>query len=93
MPPWKIISESVKSSIMPIKMIIIGQQKPTASIVVTPNKETSDARIQYDLEPTPILGKTVTGKVESDFSPSDSSRQYFEYKKRSRSTGEICHKA
>ena len=79
------LTESVKSSIIANKNDLITNEKPTASIVVTP-KDTSDARIQYDLEPTPILGKTVTGKVESDFSPSDSSRQYFEYKKRGNST-------
>ena len=81
MPPWKDnLTESVKSSIIANKNDLITNEKPTASIVLTP-EDTSDARIQYDSEPTPILGKTVTGKVESDFSPSESSRQYFEYKK------------
>ena len=79
------LTESVKSSIITNRNDLITNEKPTASIVLTP-EDTSDARIQYDLEPTPILGKTVTGKVESDFSPSDSSRQYFEYKKRRNST-------
>ena len=79
------LTESVKSSIIANRNDPITNEKPTASIVVTP-KDTSDARIQYDLEPTPILGKTVTGKVESDFSPSETSRQYFEYKKRRNST-------
>ena len=79
------LTESVKSSIIANRNDLITNEKPTASIVVTP-EDTSEARIQYDLEPTPILGKTVTGKVESDFSPSESSRQYFEYKKRRNST-------
>jgi len=79
------LTESVKSSIITNRNDLINNEKPTASIVVTP-EDTSEARIQYDLEPTPILGKTVTGKVESDFSPSESSRQYFEYKKRRNST-------
>ena len=79
------LTESVKSSIIANRNDLITNEKPAASIVLTP-EDTSEARIQYDLEPTPILGKTVTGKVESDFSPSESSRQYFEYKKRRNST-------
>ena len=79
------LTESVKSSIIANRNDLITNEKPAASIVLTP-EDTSDARIQYDLEPTPILGKTVTGKVESGFSPSESSRKYFEYKKRRNAT-------
>ena len=77
--------ESVKSSIITNKNDLITNEKPTESIVVIP-EDTSDARIQYYSELNPILGKTVTGKVESDFSPSESFRKYFEYKKRRNST-------
>ena len=75
------LTESFKDSIFANKNDLITSNKPTASIVVTP-KDTSNARSQFDSQTTPILGKTVTGKVESDFSPSESSMQYFEYKKR-----------
>ena len=43
-------------------------------------------------EPASPLGKTVTGKVESGFSPSSFEQDYFEYKKRKNSTIESALK-
>ena len=78
-------TESVKGSNIANKNDLITIEKPTTSIVVS-NEDTSNASSQSDSEKSLILGKTVTGKVESGFSLSESSKKYFEYKKRRNAT-------